>query len=179
MLRSIVAGALDRGAARTASAVNLGVMGLARVPLDIVTAPIACDGRRRSARTYAIYFISASARSSDVSQTPHCALLQRTSHGGKAIVYVRRRSRADISCCAFRGSSYHAELGILVALAMVVSSAASITLLHALLLNRTAAVPVFGPRLTDIVPRPHNGWSSTSPTTPRSAPIPYPGRTVA
>src|SRR6185369_8337 len=109
MLRSVAAGFLIAAPLGTAVAVNLGVMGLAHVPLDIVTAPIAAMAVGIGA-DYAIYFLFRFREELRTSQTPALALLSALRTAGKAIVYVSS------------------------ALAMVVSSAASITLLPALLL---------------------------------------------
>jgi predicted RND superfamily exporter protein len=133
MLRSIVAGLLVAAPLATAVAVNLGVMGFAGVPLDIVTAPIAAMAVGIGA-DYAIYFLFRFREELRTSRTPALALSSALRTAGKAIVYVSSAIAGGYLVLCVSGFVYHVELGILVALAMVVSSAASITLLPALLL---------------------------------------------
>jgi uncharacterized protein len=133
MLRSMVGGLLVAAPLLMAVLVNLGVMGFAGVPLDIVTAPIAAMAVGIGA-DYAIYFIFRFREELATSATPALALASALRTAGKAIVYVSSAIAGGYLVLCVSGFVYHAELGTMVALAMIVSSLASISLLPALIL---------------------------------------------
>lgn len=133
MLRSAVGGLLVAAPLLMAVLVNLGVMGFAHVPLDIVTAPIAAMAVGIGA-DYAIYFMFRFREELGVSRTPALALISTMRTSGKAIVYVSSAIAGGYLVLCVSGFVYHTELGIMVAIAMIVSSAASISFLPALLL---------------------------------------------
>ncbi len=133
MLRSVVGGLLVAAPLLVAVLVNLGVMGFARVPLDIVTAPIAAMAVGIGA-DYAIYFIFRFREELTSTANPSLALASALRTSGKAIVYVSSAIAGGYLVLCISGFVYHVELGTMVALAMIVSSAASISFLPALIL---------------------------------------------
>jgi predicted RND superfamily exporter protein len=133
MLQSVVGGFLVAAPLFMAVIVNLGVMGFVGIPLDIITSPIAAMAVGIGA-DYAIYFMFRFREELATSGTPHLALTSALLTSGKAIVYVSSAIAGGYLVLCVSGFVYHTELGTMVALAMVVSSAASISLLPALLL---------------------------------------------
>jgi predicted RND superfamily exporter protein len=133
MLRSVVGGLLVAAPLLMAVLVNLGVMGFTGVPLDIVTAPIAAMAVGIGA-DYAIYFIFRFREELATSSSPELALASALRTSGKAIVYVSSAIAGGYLVLCVSGFVFHRELGIMVALAMIVSSAASISFLPALIL---------------------------------------------
>ena len=83
---------------------------------------------------YAIYFIFRFREELAVSGTPALALASALRTSGKAIVYVSSAIAGGYLVLCASGFVYHTELGVMVALSMVVSSAAAISFLPALLL---------------------------------------------
>jgi uncharacterized protein len=132
-LRSVVGGLLVAAPLLMAVLVHLGVMGFVGVPLDIVTAPIAAMAVGIGA-DYAIYFIFRFREELSTSATPTLALASALRTSGKAIVYVSSAIAGGYLVLCVSGFVYHVELGTMVALAMVVSSFASISFLPALIL---------------------------------------------
>ncbi len=133
MLQSAVGGLLVAAPLLMAVVVNLGVMGFVGVPLDIVTAPIAAMAVGIGA-DYGIYFIARFREELATSATPALALASALRTSGKAIVFVSSAIAGGYLVLCVSGFVYHVELGTMVALAMLVSSAASISLLPALIL---------------------------------------------
>jgi predicted RND superfamily exporter protein len=84
---------------------------------------------------YAIYFLFRFREELAVSRTPGLALASTMQTSGKAIAYVSSAIAGGYLVLCVSGFVFHLELGLLVALAMVVSSLAAITLLPALVLE--------------------------------------------
>lgn len=133
VMRSLLAGLLIATPLAIAVLVNFGVMGLVGIPLDCMTAPIAAMAVGIGS-DYAVYFLFRFREESVVSGTPTLALASTMRSSGKAIVYVSSAIAGGYLVLCVSGFVYHVELGVMVALAMVVSSLAAITLLPALLL---------------------------------------------
>ncbi len=133
VLRSLVGGALVAMPLAVAVLVNFGVMGFAGIPLDIITSPIAAMAVGIGS-DYAVYFLFRFREELAVSRTPALALASTMQTSGKAIVYVSSAIAGGYLVLCTTGFVFHVELGLLVALAMVASSLATISLLPALLL---------------------------------------------
>jgi predicted RND superfamily exporter protein len=117
----------------TAVLINFGEMGAVGIPLDVMTAPIAAMAVGIGS-DYAIYFLFRFREELAVSATRALALESALRTSGKAIVYVSSAIAGGYLVLCASGSVFHLELGLMVALAMVVSSLAAISLLPALLL---------------------------------------------
>ncbi len=133
VLRSVLGGLLVATPLAVAVIVNFGVMGFLGVPLDIITSPIAAMAVGIGS-DYAIYFLFRFREELAVSRTPALALASTMHTSGKAIVYVSSAIAGGYLILCISGYVFHLELGMLVALAMVVSSFATVTLLPALVL---------------------------------------------
>ena len=133
VLRSALAGLLVATPLAMAVLVNFGVMGGLGIPLDIMTAPVAAMAVGIGS-DYAIYFLFRFREELAVSATRTLALASTLRTSGKAIVYVSSAIAGGYLVLCASGSVFHLELGLMVALAMLVSSLAAITLLPALLL---------------------------------------------
>ena len=133
LLRSPIPGVLVATPLAMAVALNFGAMGILNIPLDIVTAPIAAMAVGIGA-DYAIYFLFRFREELAVSATPELALASTLRTSGKAISYVSFAVTFGYLVLCLSGFVYHVELGTLVALAMLVSSISSLTLLPALIL---------------------------------------------
>jgi predicted RND superfamily exporter protein len=133
VLRSLVGGLLIATPLAVAVLVNFGVMGFAGIPLDVITSPIAAMAVGIGS-DYAIYFLFRFREELPTSRTPALALAATMQTSGKAIAYVSSAIAGGYLVLCVSGFVFHLELGALVALAMVVSSLAAITLLPALAL---------------------------------------------
>jgi uncharacterized protein len=133
VFRSALAGLLVAVPLAMAVLVNFGVMGLIGIPLDIITAPIAAMAVGIGS-DYAIYFLFRFREELAFSGTRALALTYAMRTSGKAIVYVSSAVAGGYLILCATGSVYHLELGLMVALAMVTSSLAAISLLPALAL---------------------------------------------
>lgn len=133
VFRSLLAGLLVATPLAAAVLVNFGIMGALGVPLDVVTAPIAAMAVGIGS-DYAIYFLfrlrEETERTSDLAH----ALRRTMLTSGKAIVYVSSAIAGGYLVLVTSGFVFHIELGVLVALAMIVSSLAALTLMPALVL---------------------------------------------
>ena len=120
----------------TAALLNLGLMGLTGIPLSLATAAISAMAIGIGA-DYAVYLIfrirEEFQRTGDLREATAHAL--ETS--GKAIAYVATAVGAGYLCLTFSFWKVHVILGGLVALTMVVSSAATVAFLPAVLLRLT------------------------------------------
>ena len=134
VLRSLVGGLLVATPLAVAVLVNFGVMGLAGIPLDVITSPIAAMAVGIGS-DYAVYFLFRFREELAVSRTPELAVASTLQTSGKAIVYVSSAIAGGYLVLCVSGFVFHLELGVLVALAMVVSSLAAISLLPALVLT--------------------------------------------
>jgi predicted RND superfamily exporter protein len=144
VLRSLMGGILVATPLAVAVLINFGVMGFARIPLDVITSPIAAMAVGIGS-DYAVYFLFRFREELAVSRTPSLALASTMQTSGKAIVYVSSAIAGGYMVLCISGFVFHIELGILVALAMLASSLAAITLLPALLLFTKPAF-LFAPR---------------------------------
>ena len=133
VLRSFLGGLLVATPLAVAVLMNFGVMGFVGIPLDVITSPIAAMAVGIGS-DYAVYFLFRLREELAVSRTRTLALASTMQTSGKAIVYVSSAIAGGYLVLCTSGFVFHIELGVLVALAMVVSSLAAITLLPALAL---------------------------------------------
>ena len=136
LLRSLAGGLLVLLPLATSALVNLGLMGWAGIPLSMGTAAISAMAVGIGA-DYAVYFLfrvrEEFQRSGDLRQATATALTT----SGKAIAYVASAVAGGYLCLALSGFKVHVELGVLVALTMVTSSAATVAFLPSVLLRLT------------------------------------------
>jgi predicted RND superfamily exporter protein len=131
-LRSVAGGILVAIPLALAVLTNFGVMGVFGVPLDIGTSTISAMAVGIGA-DYAIYFLFR-LREELAAGLPLERALERTLEtSGRAILFVSSAIAAGYLTLCLSGFAYHIRLGTLVALAMAVSSIASLTLLPALI----------------------------------------------
>jgi len=134
LLRSLAGGLLVLLPLATSALVNLGLMGWAGIPLSLCTAAISAMAVGIGA-DYAVYFIfrvrEEFQRVGDLRQATAIALTT----SGKAIAYVASAVAGGYLCLALSGFKVHVLLGVLVALTMVTSSAATVAFLPAVLLR--------------------------------------------
>ncbi|MGH7896744.1 MAG: efflux RND transporter permease subunit [Candidatus Binatia bacterium] len=140
-LRSLAGGILVATPLTLAVITNFGVMGLVGIPLDIGTATISAMAVGIGA-DYAVYFLFRLREELGAGADLSAAIRRTLETAGKAILFVSSAIAAGYLTLCFSGFGYHIRLGTLVALAMVVSSAASLTVLPAL-------VMAFRPRFLD------------------------------
>lgn len=133
-LRSMVGGFLVLLPLATSALVNLGVMGWSGVPLTMGTAAISAMAVGIGA-DYAIYFVFRVREQlqhvADLREAVSAALLT----SGKAISYVATAVAGGYLCLILSFSKIHVELGVLVALTMLVCSFATIVLLPAIVIR--------------------------------------------
>jgi predicted RND superfamily exporter protein len=133
LLRSIVGGLLVLLPLATAALVNLGLMGWTGILLSMGTAAISAMAVGIGA-DYAVYFIfrvrEEFQRCGDMRQATATALTT----SGKAIAYVASAVAGGYLCLALSLFKVHVLLGVLVALTMVTSSAATVAFLPAVIL---------------------------------------------
>ena len=134
LLRSLVAGLLVALPLGLTVAVNFGVMGLIGIPLDSMTSAISAMAVGIGA-DYAMYFLfrvrEERAGRGDLREAIGRALMT----SGKAILFVSSAIAFGYATLCLSGFAVHVELGALVALAMLVSSASALLLLPAILLR--------------------------------------------
>jgi predicted RND superfamily exporter protein len=132
LLRSWVGGLLVVLPLALTVAVNFGVMGLLGIPLDTVTSAISAMAVGIGA-DYAIYFLfrvrEELARGDDLPAALERALMT----SGKAVFFVSSAIAVGYATLCLSGFGLHVQLGSLVALAMVVSSASALVLLPAVI----------------------------------------------
>lgn len=158
VLRSALAGLLVLIPLSLAVLANFGVMGLTGIRLDIGTAAVSAMAVGVGA-DYAIYLIYRLRE--EMQRHGECdeALRATLATAGKAVIYVAMGVGLGYSVLMLTGFGMHTRLGFLVAVSMVVSSAAAVTLLPATLcLTRPRFA--FG-----------NGRASTAPAMERTPPI--------
>ncbi|MEO6027052.1 MAG: MMPL family transporter [Candidatus Binatia bacterium] len=146
VLRSVVGGLLVATPLIVAVMMNVGVMGFAGIPLDVITSPIAAMAVGIGS-DYAVYFLFRFREELATSRTPALALASTMQSSGKAIVYVSSAIAGGYLVLCISGFVFHIELGVLVALAMVISSLAAVTLLPALALLLQPSFLFAPPRL--------------------------------
>jgi uncharacterized protein len=133
LLRSIVGGFLVLLPLATAALVNLGLMGWTGILLSMGTAAISAMAIGIGA-DYAVYFIfrvrEEFERTGDLRQATSTALTT----SGKAIAYVASAVAGGYLCLTLSLFKVHVLLGVLVALTMVTSSAATVAFLPSVIL---------------------------------------------
>lgn len=132
-LGSVTGGFLVAVPLALAVVVNFGAMGLLKIPLDIGTATISAMAVGIGA-DYAIYFLFRLREELVRSHVLLDAVERALQSSGKAILFVSSAIAAGYLTLCLSGFGYHTRLGTLVALAMAVSSLASLTVLPALVL---------------------------------------------
>ncbi len=136
LLRSLAGGLLVLLPLATSALVNLGLMGWTGIPLSMGTAAISAMAVGIGA-DYAVYFIfrvrEEFQRTGELREATAIALTT----SGKAIAYVASAVAGGYLCLTFSGFKVHVLLGVLVALTMVTSSAATVAFLPAVLLRLT------------------------------------------
>jgi len=156
VLRSALGGVLVSAPLALAVIVNLGVMGIAGIPLDIMTAPVAAMAVGIGS-DYAIYFVIRFREELAGGNDAVRALSRTMRTSGKAIAYVSSAIAGGYLILSVSAFVFHVELAVMVALAMLVSGTAAVTLLPATIL---VTRPAF------LFPRP--------PLHDRGAPAPQP-----
>jgi uncharacterized protein len=132
-LRSLTGGILVAVPLALAVLTNFGAMGAFGIPLDIGTSTISAMAVGIGA-DYAVYFLFR-LREELARQPSWSGAVEATLQtSGKAILFVSTAIAAGYLTLCFSGFGYHIRLGTLVALAMTVSSIASLTVLPALVL---------------------------------------------
>jgi predicted RND superfamily exporter protein len=133
LLRSLAGGFLVLLPLATAALVNLGLMGWCGILLSMGTAAISAMAIGIGA-DYAVYFIfrvrEEFDRTGDLRQATATALTT----SGKAIAYVASAVAGGYLCLALSFFKVHVLLGVLVALTMVTSSAATVAFLPSVIL---------------------------------------------
>jgi predicted RND superfamily exporter protein len=147
LLRSLIAGLLVALPLGLAVAVNFGVMGLLGIPLDTMTAAISAMAVGIGA-DYAMYLLfrirEENASALDLDEAIEQALMT----SGKAILFVSTAIALGYATLCLSGFVVHVQLGSLVALAMLVSSAGALVLLPAIIARLRPAfleAPAVGP----------------------------------
>jgi predicted RND superfamily exporter protein len=134
LLRSLTGGLLVLLPLATAALVNLGLMGWTGILLSMGTAAISAMAVGIGA-DYAVYFLfrvrEEFQRSGDLREATAVAL----NTSGKAIAYVASAVAGGYLCLALSGFKVHVLLGVLVALTMVTSSAATVAFLPAVVVR--------------------------------------------
>lgn len=133
VFRSFVGGLLVATPLAFAVLTNFGIMGLVGIPLDIGTSAISAMAVGIGA-DYAIYFLFRLREELPSAPGLVDALDRTLRTSGKAILFVSSAIAAGYLTLCFSGFGYHIRLGTLVALAMVVSSLASLTVLPSIVL---------------------------------------------
>ncbi|HXS19522.1 MAG TPA: MMPL family transporter, partial [Polyangiaceae bacterium] len=151
-LRSLVGGFLVLLPLAVSALVNMGVMGWTTTPLTMGTAAISAMAVGIGA-DYAIYFVFRVREQlqykTDLREAVSAALLT----SGKAISYVATAVAGGYLCLTLSLSKVHVELGLLVALTMLVCSFATIVVLPAIVLRLK---PGFLTRRVRLAPAPAN-----------------------
>jgi len=131
LLRSVVGGLLVATPLALTVAVNFGVMGMLGIPLDTVTSMISAMAVGIGA-DYAVYFLfrlrEELAGGADLDE----ALGRTLRTSGKAVLFVSSAIAVGYATLCLSGFGLHVQLGSLVALAMLVSSASALVLLPAI-----------------------------------------------
>ena len=132
-LRSLMGGVLVAVPLALAVVTNFAVMGVFGIPLDIGTSTISAMAVGIGA-DYAVYFLFRLREELLLGGSLADALERSLETSGKAILFVSSAIAVGYLTLSFSGFGYHIRLGTLVALAMAVSSIASLTVLPALVL---------------------------------------------
>ncbi len=132
LLRSLVGGLLVATPLALTVAVNFGVMGLLGVPLDMITSAIAAMAVGIGA-DYAMYLMSRLREELELTSDLDVAMRRALATSGKAVLFVSSAIALGYATLCLSGFKIHVQLGLLVALAMVVSSVSTLVLLPALI----------------------------------------------
>ena len=133
LLRSLAGGLLVLLPLATAALVNLGLMGWVGIPLSMGTAAISAMAVGIGA-DYAVYFLFRVREEFHRTGDLRVATATALTTSGKAIAYVATAVAGGYLCLALSFFKVHVLLGVLVALTMVVSSAATVAFLPAVVL---------------------------------------------
>ncbi len=133
LLRSLVGGLLVLLPLATSALVNLGLMGWTGILLSMGTAAISAMAVGIGA-DYAVYFIFRVREEFERSGDLRAATATALTTSGKAIAYVASAVAGGYLCLALSLFKVHVLLGVLVALTMVTSSAATVAFLPSVLL---------------------------------------------
>jgi hypothetical protein len=150
LLRSFTAGLLVITPLALTVAMNFGVMGLLGIPLDNITAAISAMAVGIGA-DYAMYFLFRVREELNVMPDLGSAIRSALMTSGKAILFVSTAIAGGYATLCLSGFRFHIELGALVALAMIVSSMATLVLLPILIVRLrpaflVASAPAGAPR---------------------------------
>jgi uncharacterized protein len=152
LLRSLAGGFLVLLPLATAALINLGLMGWTGILLSMGTAAISAMAVGIGA-DYAVYFIfrvrEEFERTGDLREATATALTT----SGKAIAYVASAVAGGYLCLTLSLFKVHVLLGVLVALTMVTSSAATVAFLPAVILLVTPRFLRRRAETTESVPR--------------------------
>jgi len=133
LLRSLVGGLLVLLPLATSAVVNLGLMGWTGILLSMGTAAISAMAVGIGA-DYAVYFIFRVREEFERTGDLRVATATALTTSGKAIAYVASAVAGGYLCLALSLFKVHVLLGVLVALTMVTSSAATVAFLPSVLL---------------------------------------------
>jgi uncharacterized protein len=133
LLRSLAGGLLVLLPLATSALVNLGLMGWTGIPLAMGTAAISAMAVGIGA-DYAVYFLFRVREEFQRSGDLRIATATALTTSGKAIAYVASAVAGGYLCLALSFFKVHVLLGLLVALTMVVSSAATVAFLPSVIL---------------------------------------------
>ena len=136
ILRSVAGGLLVLLPLGTAALVNLGLMGWVGIPLSMGTAAISAMAIGIGA-DYAVYFLFRVREEFQRTGDLRLATATALQTSGKAIAYVATAVAGGYLCLALSGFKVHVLLGVLVALTMLTSSAATVAFLPAVILRVT------------------------------------------
>ena len=128
LLRSLLGGFLVALPLVLTVAVNFGVMGLLGIPLDTVTSAISAMAVGIGA-DYAIYFLFRVREELADGGGLEEAIGRALMTSGKAVLFVSSAIAFGYATLCLSGFAFHVQLGSLVALAMLVSSASALVLL--------------------------------------------------
>jgi hypothetical protein len=128
LLRSWLGGLLVALPLVVTVAVNFGVMGLLGIPLDTVTSAISAMAVGIGA-DYAIYFLFRVREELAHGGSLEDAIGRALMTSGKAVLFVSSAIAFGYATLCLSGFAFHVQLGSLVALAMLVSSASALVLL--------------------------------------------------
>ncbi len=132
LLRSLVGGLLVAVPLALAVAVNFGVMGLLGIPLDTMTSAISAMAVGIGA-DYAMYFLFRTREELATEPDLQTALERSLATSGKAVLFVSSAVAFGYATLCLSGFAVHVQLGALVALAMLVSSASALIVLPAII----------------------------------------------
>jgi uncharacterized protein len=133
LLRSLVGGLLVLLPLATSALVNLGLMGWTGIPLSLGTAAISAMAVGIGA-DYAVYFVFRVREEFQRVGDLRLATATALTTSGKAIAYVASAVAGGYLCLTLSLLKVHVQLGLLVALTMVMSSAATVAFLPSVIL---------------------------------------------